>query len=165
MADRREQILARLLTIAETLKRPAVADGFVTCARNRGLLQTEQRPAFVLMDGGEQVRTGNISRSRNDFGVQITLMRPELYVLPAEVRPTGKGPELDGAQVGTTINGLRQRLTRAIAQDNTLLALLGSNGGIHLETLETDLVSGGAMSGEMKLNLVIAYVFDPSATP
>lgn len=165
MADKREQILARILAIADALK---TADAiFATVKRNAMLTDQEQKPAFVLLDGSEDSKNDSAGKGRPGMVTQINIMRPEVYILSKEPRPTGNLPNLqDGPEnVGSIINGLRVRFMNALTADATLRTLIGSNGEIVLTTTETDLVAGGAMLGTMKLQFAIAYVFDPTATP
>ena len=153
MADKREEILQRLQTILETVP------GVTTCVRNRGLRKNEQRPAIVLVDGDEAtVTTGGDVNSRARPVPKVMRMRPEIYYLPKEARPTGDLP--DGMNVGEDLNNRRMQILWALMNDPELQTLYGSNGGISYQSMTTDLHSGAAMSGEMRIDIQINYVLD-----
>lgn len=154
MADKRELLLARLLTILKTV------EGMETCARNRGLMKNDKRPAIILLDGDESVATQPVTRS-NSAGLTPTIntARPEIYVLLKEARPTNEIAE--GVTVGTELNRLRIDITTKIATDADLIALLGPNGRMRYLGCVTDLKSGSPLSGELRLDFSFNYVFDP----
>lgn len=151
--DPRENILNRLLVIAEAVT------GITTTARNRGLLSNDKRPAIVLLDGDESPRlsmdTRRLRGRTGQMGPQIVQMKPELYIIPKEPRPTG---EEGGENIGTTINDIRVRYLKEIWADATLTALLGANGSMVYNGMSTDLKSGSALSGQMRLDFIINYV-------
>jgi hypothetical protein len=153
MADKRELILVRLKGILEDVKTEL---SVVTVARNRGLLKNEKRPALVVLDGDERFRLTN-DRHRGRAGMMapsIQIMNPEIYILLDEARPITD-------ETGTKLNQMRIVLVHAIATDSALATLVGSNGNVVYNGCVTDLKSGGALSGEMKLDFAIQYVFDP----
>lgn len=156
--DNREDILARVFTIMETMT------GITTNSRNRGLRQNESRPAQVLLDGDEfprlSVDTSRIKGMQGLMAPQIIQLRPQVYYLPKEKRPTN---EKDGVNIGTEANAWRIALLEKIWGDVELAALLGSNGSMVYNGCETDLKSGSAMSGEIRLDFVINYVLKPLA--
>lgn len=156
MADTRELILNRLLVIATGQA------GFVSAVRNRGLLSTEQRPALVLLDGRETpvlTHGGRSNRARNGMLMPLTpsvmALQPEIYILLDERRPTN-------VNAGTAVGTLRVAFIKAVAEDAELLALLGANGGIIYNGYDTDLKSGGALSGQMRLDFSFSYTFFPT---
>jgi hypothetical protein len=157
MADTRELILVRLLAIAV-----AQAD-FVTAVRNRGLLSTEARPAIVLMDGDETpvlTHGGRSNRARSGtimaLTPQVMQMKPELYITLPENDPAIQ------ETLGTLLNVKRRLLVRAIAEDEALLLLLGSNGNIIYNGCATDLKSGSSLKGQMRLDFLLNYTFFPT---
>jgi hypothetical protein len=159
MPDTRELILVRLLDIAETLA------GLTTKIRNRGLLTTDKRPAVVLLDGDETpvlTHGGRSNRAKNGILMgltpQIMAMKPELYITLKE--PSNSNDALEG--LGTALNAKRIELINAIAEDEELLTLLGSNGGLVYNGCATDLKSGGAFKGHMRLDFEFRYTFFPT---
>jgi hypothetical protein len=159
MADKRELILLRLLAICTATKTGA---GIKTAVRNRGLLSTEQRPGAVLLDGDERPRLTHDRKSGGRPGMtpSIMIMSPELYILLDETMINREGVADDK---GSVLNTMRITLTRAISSDADLLALLGSNGEIVYNGCVTDLKSGSALTGQMRLDFNYQYVFDPRA--
>lgn len=156
MSDTREAILVRLLATSTG------AGGFVTAVRNRDLLSTEKRPACILLDGDEapalvHPRSGRISSGRIvAMTPQIMVMRPQLFILleeKANAQHTVIGPETNAARI---------RLIRAIAEDEQLLLLLGSNGGVVYNGCETDMKSGSPMKGQMRLDFAFTYTYFPT---
>lgn len=156
--DMREDILARLFAIMESMA------GITTNARNRGLMGNEQRPAQVLMDGDElprlSVDTKRIKGAAALMAPQIITMRPEIYFLPKEKRPTNMGA--GGKNIGTEANEWRIAFLKKLWEDVELAVLLGSNGSIVYNGCETDMKSGSAMSGEIKLDFIVNCVLRPT---
>jgi len=147
LVDKRELILAQLFAIGSTI------DGVKTKRRNSGLLSTDDRPAFVLLDGDElPTKLGPPSRS-NYGGVtpQLMTMTPEMYFLLPEARPQND-------QVGQQVNALRFKLYAAIANDATLRGLIGPNGTIVYYSTTTDLKSGSVLGGTIRMNYQLTYV-------
>lgn len=162
MADKREQILVRIQEIMVEAKTGA---GILTSVRNRGALPNDKRPATVLLDGDE--REANVTpftRADQYGGTRPRLMRmlPELYVIMDEGRPTGL--TADAINLGTLLNEKRIKLSNAICNDAALIALLGPNGGIFYNGCVTDLKSGSALTGQMRLDFAYNYFFDPTAS-
>jgi hypothetical protein len=161
MADTRELILQRLLAIA-LLQGP----GFKSAVRNRGLRTNEKRPAIIVLDGDEApvlTHGGRSNRAQNGITMpmtsQIMLMKPEIYILMDEQRPTN---EKDEVQLGTDLNTKRVALLKGIAEDAELLSLLGSNGNMIYNGCVTDLKSGMALSGQMRIDMNLTYTFHPT---
>ena len=156
MADTRELILARLSALTVSTA------GFVSAVRNRGLLKTEKRPATILLDGDESpVLTHGGRQNRAHSGRMMMLtpsimqLRPELYILLPEERPTN-------VNIGPELNQRRVDLCKAVAEDDALRMLLGSNGDIIYNGCSTDLKSGSALTGQMRLDFFLNYTFFPS---
>jgi hypothetical protein len=154
--DTREQILSRLAAIAVDLS------GFKSAVRNRGLRDNEKRPAVIILDGDEApVLTHGGRQNRAHAGrtmsmtPQVMAMKPELYVLMDEARPQNE-------DLGPALNAKRVQFVKAIAEDDQLLALLGSNGGILYNGCVTDLKSGMPLSGQMRLDFMFSYTFFPT---
>ena len=153
--DMREDFLARVYAIMGTVP------GITSTARNRGLRSNEDRPGMVLLDGDESPRVSMQSQRRQGraamMAPQIIEIRPEVYILMQEGRPKNDA-------VGTELNTFRIVFMKKLWEDTTLATILGSNGSIVYNGLQTDLKSGSAMSGEMRLDFVANYVLKPTAT-
>lgn len=153
-ADTREDMLAQLLVIMQTVT------GIETAVRNRALMSTEKRPAMVLLDGDEQPRlsvdTRRIKGRAMLMAPQIVTLRPEAYILLKEGRPNSE-------TVGQDLNAIRIDFLKKMWFDATLAGLLGSNGSIVYNGCETDLKSGSALSGQMRLDFVLNYLLKPTA--
>lgn len=148
MADKRELILQRLEQIMLTIP------GIAASVRNRGLRSNESRPAIVLLDADEErVTTGGNVRGRARMVPQIMRMRPEIYILMKEKRPTNE-------EVGQGLNVFRNEIVEKVSNDPTLISLVGSNGGIVYEGFTTDLKSGSWLSGEARLDFSFNYLLD-----
>lgn len=150
--DVREAILLRLLAVATGL-------GYASAVRNRALRDNDQRPAIIVLDGDETPAL-QYSTAKRGRGMQMTpvimRMSPELYVLLKEDRPTNMN-------VGEDLNAKRIVLVAAIAEDAQLRTLVGSNGAIVYNGCTTDLKSGSALTGQMRLDFAFNYVFFPTA--
>lgn len=137
--------------------------GIVSNVRNRGLMQVEDRPAQVLLDGDEEpFLTLNTNRLRGRAGLmtpQIMSARPQVFYLPKEKRPNNDDP----ANIGAEANAWRRQFLGLLWADATLTTLLGPNGSIVYNGCETDLKSGSAMSGEIRLDFICNYVLRPTA--
>lgn len=157
--DVRNDILSRILALAQGVT------GIEVATRNRGLLSNEKRPAIVLLDGDETPRlsvdTRRIKGRAALMAPQIVQMRPELYILPKEARPAALNTS--PTNVGDTVNGYRIAFLKAMWADVTLADLIGSNGSIVYNGMATDLKSGSALSGELRLDFIINYVLRPTA--
>lgn len=155
MIDRREQILSRLLAIANQMLAtdpPAV----LTVVRNKELRRDEDRPGIVLLDGDESpALTGRLLPGRRiPMSAQMMTMRPQLFILMNEQRP-------DRLTIGPGTNAIRGLLIALIANDTELQALYGPNGSIELGDVTTDMKSGGEVRGSMLLNFSITYPLIP----
>lgn len=154
MIDRREQLMIRLMAILNTV------DGIRTVVRNRGLMRDEQRPAIVLLDGDESVRLQGSARSDSLLHPTTNTSSPEIYVLMNEMRVNNK--DADDVGVGTFLNQYRVAILGAINASAELRSLLGPNGRIQYRGAVTDLKSGGALSGEMRMDFSFDYPFNPN---
>lgn len=152
--DKREDILARIFTIMGTVS------GITSNVRNRGLMQNEQRPAQVLLDGDEvPLLTSRTQRIQGDTSLmmpQLMELRPQVFYLPKEKRVANTG-------IGEQANAWRIQFLEKLWGSVELAVLLGGNGSIVYNGCETDLKSGSAMSGEIRLDFVVNYVLMPTA--
>jgi hypothetical protein len=156
MADQREMILERIKDICLDVK---TADAsIISSVRNRGLLANEKRPGVILLDGDESpVGGASVNGGRNGyFRPTFVEMKPELYILLEERR-------LQNANVGADLNALRNALCVAITTDAQLAVLLGGpNGKVIYNGCVTDLKSGSALTGQMRLDFAYRYWFKPA---
>jgi hypothetical protein len=155
--DTREDILVRIFEIMQTVT------GITTNVRNRGLMKNEARPAQVLLDGDEEPRLSVLTqRFKGDASLmmpQIMTLRPQVYFLPKEKRPNNNDPD----NIGSEANAWRLQFLQKLWSDAPLAAILGSNGSLVYNGCETDLKSGSAMSGEIRLDFIANYVLQPTA--
>ncbi len=146
MPDRREDIMVRLLAIANETKE------FKLVARNKANIPEDQRPAFICLDADETADDRDQGRGRPSATINLVGMTPEIFIL------LGDRPE----NVGTEINALRAVIIKAILEDATLEAIMGRNGGVRYEGCATGLATGRTMEGEMGLSFTFTYIFKPS---
>lgn len=150
MTDRREQILARLLVVLETVSGVRVA------VRNRGELPPNKRPAVILLDADEIAREAPPQqRGRLTMAPNLVDMSPEIYVVMDQREP-------QNASIGEDMNTLRIAIMKAIMSDDQLAAILGSNGDIQYNGCETDMASGRSLEGQMHIRMTFTYVLRPS---
>ena len=148
MIDKRETILSRTLYVLSQLT------GIETVARNRGLMDNDMRPAAVLMDGDEIFRLTGDRRGRQMMSPTLITARPQVFVVLKNRKP-------QNVETGEDLNAFRVALIELMATDGVLLELIGTNGNMSYEGCETDLKSGGAAEGSMRLDFAITYTLDP----
>lgn len=154
---RREEILARMFELLETLKSAPIPvdERLVTVVRNRGKLEQDKRPAAYLLDGDETGAPPEPSvRGRVRMSPRLVTMNPQVFVVLKT-----KGPQNE--LVGQTLNIHRGRIINLFASDAQLQALIGTNGELTYDGMLTDLKTGNAMEGEMQLNFSIRYFVNP----
>lgn len=144
MADKREQLLSRLLVVAQGL--PGIAGAF----RNKDEISDKARPAIVILDSDEAADDAD-PPNRPSRSPRRVAMTPEIYLL------LGAKPE----NVGTEINAFRARFIKAVLGDAELLAIVGTNGDIRYEGCATSLARGRNMEGEMGISFSFTYVLRP----
>ena len=157
MADKREQILSQLFA---TIVGLTVTDSarFKNAYRNRGLVDQDERPASVLLDGAETSRLTGSRQGRggaSGIGPQLVTMRPEVYFLVKDRRPLNE-------EIGTELNTMRLEYLAAVEMDAALRTLVGPNGAIELTGTDVDMKGGSSGEGQMRLDFSITYVFDPT---
>lgn len=154
MADVREQILTQMATVVDGLSATVfgATTVFSTKARNRGELTSVARPALILLDGDETVDERTLPRGKGSTAARLTTMSPEIAIVLG-------GREPQNVDVGEDLNAMRLTVVKAIATDETLLALVGVNGDIQYGGLVTDLGWHRSMEGIMVLSFMITYTF------
>jgi hypothetical protein len=156
--DRRELILAQLVTILNGVDGFAAVDGVRSVFRNRTELPPEELcPCAILLDGREN-RVTEISPyatgSQRRGTPAIYALRPQIWVvlrLRKDQLNTGIGEELAG---------FRRAVLAAINADDSLAHLLTENGGVDYMGYNTDLQSGSSMEGHMMLDCAFYYPLD-----
>lgn len=151
----REELMVRIFEVLGTVP------GIISNARNRGLLATESRPAQVLLDGDERsiLTLGGRRGRAGVMAPQIMAAQPQIFYLPKEKRPATNNP----LNIGTEANDWLLVVQQKIWSDATLAGMLTSNGSLAYNGCETDMKSGSAMSGEIRLDFTMNYVLDPTS--
>lgn len=143
MIDRREQILARLVEIMETI--PGVGAVY----RNNPDPNEGRMPAVVVFDADEGLAPlPDAARYKDPTAPQVMIMRPEIYILLSS----------RAADAGTRLNELRARVYKAVVTDKNLEDLVGMKGRITLEAGYSGFAVGRAMSSELRLEFGFTYV-------
>jgi hypothetical protein len=145
MADKREQLLARLLEVA------AATPGVAKAVRNRLEVSETNRPAIVLLDADEVADESTFERGRPSNTPNRVNLTPEVYILLGS----------KAAVVGTDLNTLRAAFVKLVLTDTPLRTLVGTNGQIVYMGCATDLARGRTMEGEMAVSLMLTYVLKP----
>jgi len=158
--DRREDILNYIHTVI--LQEVANASGGFAY-RDRGDIepvnpetQVAQLPGLILLDGKES--QGVSTRGHGGSGgliPTVMVMQPQIYVAlkPRDTSANeGVGPEL---------SAWRMRILKAIDQDDSLRAKLGSNGEMSYDGLDSDMHADGPMVGQEAMNFTFVYTFNP----
>lgn len=143
--DRREQILARLLVIALNVS------GITTAVRNKPGLNENDLDAIVIFDGDEMGDERDPEGSRPANAPRRVIMQPTLEISAAGAPET----------VGTSINGYRARLVKAICNDATLQSLCNDRTGIRYLGCTTGAGLGQTLEANMVLNFTFAYRLSP----
>ena len=143
--DRRELILARLVTVGQSLPGPQKV------YRNRSQLSAALRPAIVILDSDEAGALGDFALGRPLSSPGIMRMSPEICLMVAGSAET----------IGSALNGMRLPMILAVLSDDELSALVGTTGGVQYQGCSTDIGRGREMEGEMILTFEIHYVLKP----
>lgn len=143
--DKREQILVKLEAILNAVK----ADGMFVW-RDRAELDTDELPAYVLLDGIETRSLGSTTRR----GPQIMLLFPQIFYVPV---PT-ENQMNEG--IGPRLSSHRALLVKSIVNDSQLQDMLGDNGYVEYRGMETDMQTGAEVKGQFKLDFALAYVLN-----
>jgi hypothetical protein len=152
MTDLREQILNRLLAIAEDV------DGIENAYRNvSGPIGEDSRPAISIFDGEEIAEEGDISftRSRPPNSPNLITMTPGIHILLSA----------EAENVGSNLNALRVNFLKAILNDETLatLAYVNDGGQIRYGGCTTYTEPGRKMEGDMMIIISIIYPLIPTS--
>ncbi|HMF49312.1 MAG TPA: hypothetical protein VK603_11755 [Candidatus Saccharimonadales bacterium] len=137
--DRREQILARLLAIS------SATAGINVAYRNKPGINEADLDVVVICDGDEQGDERDPEGSRPTNAPRRVVMTPSIEI-------TAGGPP---ETIGSTINGYRAKLIKAISSDPTLITLCLDRFGIRY----LGCVSGSGLGSTMEANMVLNFAF------
>ena len=141
MADIREQILSRLVTVCEGVT------GIVSAGRNLTDVPLMERPAAIVWGGAEQLLSS--PRPAGRFSqVQLMELSPQVLVF---VRAN------TGAEAGSLMSLFRSRLVNAILSDATLRTLVTTNGGIRYEGCGETEPTPESKEPRLELQIVFTY--------
>jgi hypothetical protein len=112
LVDVREDILARLVEVVATVP------NMRTVFRNNTDITDDQMPAALVLDGDEDVISGNDRSSRSPGGPVIVEMTPEIQIVE------------QSDSIGSDLTAFRGQLIKLVLFDATLLQQTGSNGKI-----------------------------------
>lgn len=151
--DKRELILLRMVAILQGINSGAVP---FHVYRNRGELPEEKLPALVLLDGHEDLKNPGMPHTRGGARVPTVYdLKPQVFIV---LKPRDT---IENSGIGEELSGVRMQLLQGFINDDELNVLLGSNGEINYLGHLSDLENGMALNGQMQLNFVLSYVFDP----
>jgi len=140
VADTREAILSRLVTVCST------ATGITATGRNRLDVAGLARPAVIGQDGTEE--RIDSPRSDNRSAVQRMELSPQIWLM---VRA---GPD----DAGPLMSLFRGRLIDAIVADTTLRDLTGPSGDIRYEGCSVPEPTPETKEPRLDLNFTFTYV-------
>jgi hypothetical protein len=118
MTDVREDILARLAEVVATVP------NLRTTLRNNVDWTDDQMPLAVVLDGDEEVATGN-DGSRPSNRPMLAEMTPEIQIVEQSVA------------IGSDLTTFRRELMKLVLNDAELVTLTGANGKISYLGCET----------------------------
>ena len=156
--DRREQILSRILAILGGI------DGIVMAVRDWGDIPpketedgTTQLPAAVLLDGEETNTLKTVGHSPGQrMPATVVGLRPQIWVVPLP------SDTIKNVGIPAFISQTRIKVLKALINDETLLSLMGANGGMEYLGMKTDMQSGSTMEGNFMLDCMFNYTFNPA---
>lgn len=147
MSDVREEIIARLLEVAQTVP------GIVYTARNVHSVDDDkdvELPAAVILDGDENAVTDEPSRR--------PIIARRFEMTPLILIVTGAKPE----DIGTDLNTLRSAFIKKVINDTTLLGFVDRHG-IRYDGMDTPRHENGRMMlGQKVLRFTFTYLLDPN---
>lgn len=141
MADIREQIIARLVTVCDGVT------GIETAGRNLTDVPLMSRPATLINGGAEQMVSSPRPAARFSQ-VQLMELTPGIILL---VRSD------TGAEGGSLMSLFRGRLVNAILSDATLRTLVTTNGSIRYEGCNEVDPTPESKEPRLEINIVFTY--------
>jgi hypothetical protein len=165
--DKAEKIKLRLKALLDTLV--GTADGqFRTSWRNRAAVdpyssddpndtdRVAQLPCVILLDGKEvpKLRTTGHNVNGRAPATTMTLLPQVFIILMPRENGTNEG-------VGEELSAFRIKILDKLFNDQSLIALMGDNGELEYQGYDTDLQTGSAIEGQMRLDVALSYTFNP----
>ena len=142
MTDVREAILARLVEVVATVP------NLRTILRNNIEWTSDQMPLAAVLDGDEEVATGN-DGSRPANRPLLVDMTPEIQIV-----------EVSSA-IGSDLTTFRRELIKLVLADATLNAHTGSNGKISYLGCETVVGWQEQQFGALQIRFRFKYPLKP----
>ena len=138
MVDVREDILARLVEVVATVP------NLRTVKRNNADLTDDMMPAAVVLDGDEDVVSGN-DGSRPSNRPLVVEMTPEIQIVE------------QSDAIGSDLTTFRRELMKLVLADATLIALTGNNGAISYDGCDTALGWQQKQYGSLWMRFTFKY--------
>jgi hypothetical protein len=161
MTDQREAIMQQIETLL------ASVDGIRGVYRDRGELPPQEKtPGIVLLDGKEEIKNKLAGYNFTAMPPAIFTLLPQIFLV-LSVRDTVDNSTLDGVDspVWSELSSFRIKIIRAMATDETLVAMIGDNGSVEYRGFDSDMQTGstiGSLGATMQFHFAISYVLDPS---
>ena len=155
----REDILAQIHTILASIS------GVATCARDRGLLETHELTAIILLDGREDIVQPNVAAMKSvKMPFAIFRLQPQIFVILPQRDDATNTTVSDGVfqPVGPELSHWRDLVLGVLINDPTLIGLLGSEGQIVYRACQTDMTTGSTLQGQLQLTVDFHYVWSPT---
>lgn len=146
MIDRREQILARLVTIAGTVS------GVDFVFRNKDEISETERPCIRIYDGDE-VLSDKSPPAEHKGAVQTMMTMTPLVAIELGGKPEN---------VGTDLNTLRLRLIKAVLTDTQLPEMVAKKGRYRYEGCTMSSTTARLTEVAMILTFAFTYSLNPS---
>lgn len=143
--DRREAILARMLVLA------AAVEGVETARRNQLVTDDLQCPVIMIFDGAETPRDSDPQRRQPTTPRRVD-MQPVISIKVSESSET----------VGTEMNRIRAAYLKAMAEDETLIALTHDRVGFRYDGCTPVVDEGRLVEGHMQLQVSLTYILNIS---
>lgn len=146
MTCRREEILARLLEILESV------EGIKEVARNVDEFPDIARPMAILLDGDEEAVPELARPWIKGRAVTIVDMTPLILVM------MGGPPDT----IGPDVNELMARVVTAVMSDNELSQIVTTNGGVYYTATDYRLSHDMAIDCDLQMRFRIRYPLLPT---
>lgn len=143
MAGKREPIIARLLTILDTVVGAAL--------RNQSVTSETRRPIALLFDSDEQTDDGDPVRNRPSHAPRRVEMTPEIFVLLGAKTAT----------IGTVMNATLDAVVKAVLTDAELISILGTSGSMSYDGMLSSLAQGRVRDANLSIGFTFRYMLVP----
>ena len=146
MADKREEILARLAQLAGQVK------DIKTALRGVDTVAETSMPAMVVNGADESADESGYDRGRPAHSKTRVEMMPDIWIFRAE----------KSANLETLLNESLAHFRKAVLTDAALIDILGTNGKIEYIGCKTGFKRGRQMDGTLRVDIRLVYVLDPT---